>query len=484
MQYYENFREQTVLITGAAGMISRNIIRHIKQLDNKYSLKIRILAHVLNKEQAIMLQEEFQDTIVPIIGDVRTLTIVEPIDYIIHTAGVTGGSKQHIDFPMNTISVALDGTKQVLELAKTHKIKGMVYLSSLEVYGKPEKEFVTETDGGYIDSVNIRSSYSESKRMCECMCASYTAQFGVPVVIARLTATFGYGVSLQDNRVFSQFARSILQKEDIILKSSGETVRNYCDAADTAAALVLLLVSGKYGEAYNIANMATEISIKDMAKRFIELYPESGISLRFDCQENPEKLGYNAQMRNVLDSHKLMNLGWTPKYSLDDMIQHLVEYFRTEQAKQSTVKKYQRGFTVGTFDMFHVGHLNLFRQAKAYCNHLIVGVHSDEWVMHCKNRPTVISYQDRADIVASIRYVDEVVKNETRSKLEAWEKYHFDVAFIGDDWKGTEVWNKIEAELKEKGCDVIYIPYTKGISTTELRQKLSGTSAVKQEKKT
>ena len=134
--------------------------------------------------------------------------------------------------------------------------------------------------------------------------------------------------------------------------------------------------------------------------------------------------------------------------------------------------KYKVCFTVGTFDMFHVGHLNLFKQAKEYCDYLIVAVHTDEWVMHCKNRPTVISYDDRAAIVEACRYVDKVVPNATRSKMEAWEKYHFDVAFIGDDWKGTDVWNKIETELKSVGCDTVYVPYTKGISTTEIRKKL------------
>lgn len=145
-------------------------------------------------------------------------------------------------------------------------------------------------------------------------------------------------------------------------------------------------------------------------------------------------------------------------------------------------KKYKRGFTVGTFDMFHIGHLNLVKQAKEYCEYLIVGVHSDEWVMHCKNRQTVINYDDRAEIVRAIRYVDEVVKNETKSKIEAWNMYHFDVAFIGDDWKGTEVWNKIESELNKVGCDVIYIPYTKRISTTQIRQKL-GDNSIKKENK-
>lgn len=147
------------------------------------------------------------------------------------------------------------------------------------------------------------------------------------------------------------------------------------------------------------------------------------------------------------------------------------------------MKKYKKGFTVGTFDLFHVGHLNLLQQAKEQCEYLIVGIHSDEWVMHCKKRPTIISYEDRADIVRAIRYVDEVIKNETRNKVEAWKKYHFDVAFIGDDWKGTEVWNKIEDELKFVGCDVIYIPYTKGISTTQLREKLKNEPYKKAEDK-
>ena len=147
------------------------------------------------------------------------------------------------------------------------------------------------------------------------------------------------------------------------------------------------------------------------------------------------------------------------------------------------MKKYHIGYTVGTFDMFHRGHLNLFRQAKAYCDHLIVAVHSDEWVYQCKKRQTIIPYRDRAEIVSAIRYVDEVVKNETKSKLKAWEKFHFDVAFIGDDWKGTDIWNRIEAELKTVGCDTVYIPYTGGISTTQLREKIAATGTYKQEQK-
>lgn len=147
------------------------------------------------------------------------------------------------------------------------------------------------------------------------------------------------------------------------------------------------------------------------------------------------------------------------------------------------MKKYKKGYTVGTYDLFHVGHLNLFRSAREYCDYLVVGVHSDEWVYQCKKRNTIIPFEERADIIRELRCVDEVVKNEGLSKLKAWEKYHFDVAFIGDDWKGTEVWNKIEKELNEVGVDVIYIPYTSGISTTQIRAKIAAEINEKTENK-
>ncbi len=109
------------------------------------------------------------------------------------------------------------------------------------------------------------------------------------------------------------------------MKSTGETVRDYCDAEDVAFALLALLLRGVPGEAYNVANMDTEISIKDLALKFIELYPQNNINLLFDLSEDATKFGYNQTMRNVLDSNKLMNLGWRPKYTMEDMIQHLMD---------------------------------------------------------------------------------------------------------------------------------------------------------------
>ncbi|MBQ9427961.1 MAG: adenylyltransferase/cytidyltransferase family protein [Clostridia bacterium] len=136
------------------------------------------------------------------------------------------------------------------------------------------------------------------------------------------------------------------------------------------------------------------------------------------------------------------------------------------------MKKYKVGFTDGVYDMFHVGHLNMIRAAKSYCDYLIVGVHSDEIVESYKHRKTIINERDRREIVGAIKEVDKAVINETRDKMKLWELYHFDVIFIGDDWKGTERWNNFEKVLAKVGVAVEYIPYTQGISTTKIREEL------------
>lgn len=136
-------------------------------------------------------------------------------------------------------------------------------------------------------------------------------------------------------------------------------------------------------------------------------------------------------------------------------------------------KKYKIGFTDGVYDMFHVGHLNMIKEAKKHCDFLIVGVHSDEIVEGYKKRKTVINEDDRCAIIEAIKYVDKAVINRTRDKMELFELHHFDVVFIGDDWKGTERWNNFEKVLGEVGVSVEYIPYTKGISTTQIREKLA-----------
>ena len=131
------------------------------------------------------------------------------------------------------------------------------------------------------------------------------------------------------------------------------------------------------------------------------------------------------------------------------------------------------GYTTGVFDLFHVGHLNILRQAKEQCDYLIVGVSTDELVQQYKNKTPVICYEERVEIVKAIRYVDEVVPQVDRDKFGAWEKYRFNRMFVGDDWKGTPLWLELEEKFRPHGVEIVDFPYTKGTSSTFLKQTLA-----------
>ena len=130
------------------------------------------------------------------------------------------------------------------------------------------------------------------------------------------------------------------------------------------------------------------------------------------------------------------------------------------------------GYTTGVFDLFHIGHLNLLRNAKNYCDYLIVGVSTDECVQSYKHKTPVIPYDQRAEIVAAIKYVDEVVPQESMDKLAFLRQRHIDIMFHGDEWKGTELYNRYEIEFANLGVHIMYLPHTAGISSSLLKQKL------------
>ena len=136
------------------------------------------------------------------------------------------------------------------------------------------------------------------------------------------------------------------------------------------------------------------------------------------------------------------------------------------------MKKYKVGYTTGVFDMFHIGHLNILRRAKEQCDYLIVGVSTDELVVSYKHKKPIIPYNERKAIVESIKYVDKVVPQINMNKMGAWEEYKFDVMFVGSDWKGTDKWNEYERQFRTVGVDIVYLPYTHGKSSTQLRELL------------
>lgn len=135
-------------------------------------------------------------------------------------------------------------------------------------------------------------------------------------------------------------------------------------------------------------------------------------------------------------------------------------------------KRFKIGYTTGVFDLFHVGHLNILKRAKEQCEYLIVGVSTDELVQEYKKKLPVIPYLDRMSIVEGIRYVDEVIPQTNRDKFSAWEQLKFNVMFVGDDWKGDHLFSEMEKKFNGVDVEIVYFPYTKGISSTGLKQKV------------
>ena len=136
------------------------------------------------------------------------------------------------------------------------------------------------------------------------------------------------------------------------------------------------------------------------------------------------------------------------------------------------MKKRIIGYTTGVFDLFHIGHLNILRRAKEQCDYLIVGVSTDELCESYKHKAPIIPFEERIAIVEAIRYVDEVVPQYDRDKYAAWQRLHFDRMFVGDDWKGTSLFEELEKQFVEVGVEIVYFPYTKGTSSTTLRDRL------------
>ena len=126
------------------------------------------------------------------------------------------------------------------------------------------------------------------------------------------------------------------------------------------------------------------------------------------------------------------------------------------------------GYTTGVYDMFHIGHLNVIRNAKKHCDYLIVGVSTDELVMSEKGKHPIIPFSERIEIVSSIRYVDQAVVQLDKNKYAAWEKYGFNKMFVGSDWKGTPQWKEYENQFSKVGVEIVYLPHTDGISSSLL----------------
>ncbi|HEX2937965.1 MAG TPA: NAD-dependent epimerase/dehydratase family protein [Ruminiclostridium sp.] len=325
---WEKLQNVTVLVTGATGLIGSTLVKTLAYCNSVGRSKIKILCVVRNHEKAAGIFKEAlpNEDIEFIVQDIaEPVSFDGEVDYIIHAASVTS-SKMFVTKPVETIMTAVNGTKNILDFAVEKKVKGFVYLSSMEVYGvfDGSGELKTESDYGLIDPLQVRSSYSESKRMVECLCKSYQSEKNVPVRIARLVQTFGPGVEKSDNRVFAQFARSVINKEDIILHTKGETKRKYLYTIDAVYGILLLMLDGADGEAYNVANPDSFVSIYDMACLASQLDPTGKVKVKIEI-EDINKFGYAPMLIMNLSTAKIEALGWKASVGLKEAFERMIK---------------------------------------------------------------------------------------------------------------------------------------------------------------
>ncbi len=340
---FDSFNNKTIFVTGATGLVGSMVVKALLTMNTTNDANICVLAFVRDIEKAERFYEDFDsNNLVFVVGDLNKEITSETtklsngktldhyaIDYIVHGASPTA-SKYFVTYPVETIMTAVNGTKNVLDFAKREHVSGMVYMSSMEAFGitDPVLTDVKEDDLGYIDIHNVRSSYSEGKRMCELLCSSYSSEYNVPVKIARLSQTFGAGVDYSENRVFAQFAKSYINKTDIVLHTEGKSVGNYCYTKDTVIAILLLLLKGEAGEAYTVSNPKANSRICDMAKMVAEDIAGGEIKLVFDIPEDAKTFGYAPDVNMRLNSDKLQALGWKPTVDLPEMYERLIYSLR------------------------------------------------------------------------------------------------------------------------------------------------------------
>ena len=204
----------------------------------------------------------------------------------------------------------------------------------MEMYGsfKNCSDDITEDKLGYIDPLKVRSNYPESKRLCENMCIAYHSEYGVSVKIARLAQTFGAGILSGENRIFAQFARSVVDKKDIVLHTLGQSEGNYCYISDAVLGVMAILLSGENGEAYNVVNPITHTTIADMAKMVCEKIAGGTIKVIFDIPES-NQFGYAADTKLRLNSVKLQSIGWKPRIDLETAYRRMIEYIKETEGQ-------------------------------------------------------------------------------------------------------------------------------------------------------
>lgn len=321
---------KTILITGATGLIGSCCVRLLLERNKISTKSIHVLALVrdIDKAQKLFAQYTAEDCLDYVVSDLVGFNQFDiSCDYIIH-AGCPTASNFFINCPVETATSIIEGTLNMLKLAKCNEVTSFVYVSSMEIYGDGNDERGLEKklkpeNVGYINPLNMRSSYPEGKRMAEFLTMAFFHEYGVNTKCARLAQTFGPGIPFDDNRVFAQFSRCAIERKDIVLRTTGESTRMYNYTTDAVVALMTILLEGKNGASYNIANESTYSSVREMAELVASKCTDDEIAVRMEIDPDAP---YPPEHHLPLDISELRALGWEPEVGLVEMYNNLIMY--------------------------------------------------------------------------------------------------------------------------------------------------------------
>lgn len=329
---WEKFRNKAVLVSGANGMLPSYMVETLLYLNEKRDYHITVIALVRNIEKAkkVFAEYEGNPNLNYLVQDVtKPVHYDGEVHFIIHAASQAAPSYYGVD-PVGTFTANTLGTLNLLELAKEKHVEGFLYFSTGAIYGNIEGENVLldESMDGNVNTMEVRNCYAESKRAGENACVCYHYQYHVPTRIVRIFHTFGPKVNLNDGRVFSDFCKNIINKENIILKSDGSAKRSFLYVSDAVIAYFKVLLDGELAAVYNVGgDEEHEISIRDLSEMLVSLYPEKKLKVVLDINESD--LTY-AKMRTpqkqILPKlDRIKALGWRIQTSVEDCFKRTID---------------------------------------------------------------------------------------------------------------------------------------------------------------
>lgn len=322
---------KSILITGANGFLASYVVKTLLYLnDVLFKKKATVLALVRNIDKAKSKFEEYVDCdgLKFIHQDISNpFDLKESVDYIIHAASQASSLHFGSD-PVGTLKANTMGTAHLLDIARKNKVEKFLFFSSGEVYGMIDNSVVCadESYTGNVNFLDVRSCYAESKRMGENMCVCWSYQYDIPINIVRVGYTYGPGIALSDDRAFADFVNKIINNRNIVLNSDGSAKRSFCYVSDMIRAVFLILLQGKNREVYNAASN-TQITILDLAKTLIGLYPEKGLSVKFAANKFKKNYLRSQREKTLVCTEKIRALGWDQKVNIETGFKRMINSY-------------------------------------------------------------------------------------------------------------------------------------------------------------